>query len=105
MVIDSFGCLQSFTDTISIIGSSIQTITDEGIFIYPNPAHEQLVVGSRQLALSSVRILDIIGMTCSFQSSIINHQLSIDISSLISGVYFIELKAADKTITRKFVKQ
>ncbi len=105
MVIDSFGCLQSFTDTISIIGSSIQTITDEGIFIYPNPSKEKLTVQSSQLTINSTRISDVVGKVYSLKSMVYASKTSIDVSSLSSGVYILELKAEDKTITKKFVKE
>lgn len=105
VVIDSLGCSQSFEDSISIIASSIQTIADEEIFVYPNPAHEQVIVGSRQLVLSSVKIWDVVGKVCSLKFTVYSLGTSIDISSLSSGVYFLELKTEDITITKKFVKQ
>lgn len=88
--------------------AGIQSITtDNEIFIYPNPANQQLNLQfNRQTSgLATLSIMDITGREVfNSQLTILNSQLTIDVSFLSTGMYFISIKNKDTYVT-KFLKQ
>ena len=88
------------TDT----GTGIEELKMENgeLKIYPNPTSGQLTIDNGELTINSVAIYNIMGKTLNnFQFSTFNSQLTIDVSHLASGIYY--LRAGDKTV--KFVKK
>jgi len=94
-----------FGDTLEVEitvgqGASINSFDKSGFKIYPNPANNSVLITSLQS--DNIQILDINGnMVKSFQNTDKQDSIKIDISGLISGVYFIK---AGK-IVRRFVKR
>lgn len=88
---------------IAKYGASIPTELDElqyekeEIFLYPNPAHGVLHTNTNY----SYKIYDVLGNLClsGDKSEVIN------IESLKSGIYFIELSSLDSTRKIRFVKE
>ena len=82
----------------------------ESVLIFPIPAQDQLSIRietNTQLQLD-VEILNQHGQTIrAYQNGLspMNGQLSIDVSHLAAGVYFVKLSNSEKFITHKFVKQ
>ena len=74
-----------------------QKSSNKNIVIYPNPAHNFLQTNTN----SSYKIYDVLGNLClsGEKSNVIN------IESLKSGVYFIELSSVDSTRKIRFVKE
>jgi hypothetical protein len=90
--------------------------TDNHFSIYPNPCGEKLLVTGYQLLDNTIQITDVLGRTQMVRqanhdgSSIVSHaeerSISIDVSALPSGIYFI--KATDtngNVMNGKFVKE
>jgi hypothetical protein len=70
--------------------------------IYPNPVKNRLYIGTES-NIEDVTIMDIYGrqqMTVNGQQS-----LSINVSHLKSGIYFIKINTTDGEITKRFVKE
>ena len=80
-----------------------EVVTNNTINIFPNPAHNQITISSEQLVFNNIEILDIMGRSINYQGlePIDDFTLTIDISTLKTGVYFI--KVNDKIA--KFVKE
>ncbi|MEO8088438.1 MAG: T9SS type A sorting domain-containing protein [Bacteroidota bacterium] len=73
--------------------------------IYPNPARNKLTVGSKQYAIKSIEVCDILGkklMSEHFDAGI--KSATIDVEGLSQGIYFIKLQTEKYIATRKFVK-
>jgi len=88
--------LSSDTKNLSIIIESEVGIVEMGstrpeIRIFPNPTTGQLTINNEQLTIKNVEIFDVIGQKVNHQSSIVNCQLSIDISHLANGMYFLKI--------------
>ncbi|MEY4876513.1 MAG: hypothetical protein RL708_1662 [Bacteroidota bacterium] len=96
------------------IGNSL--MDDNHFSIYPNPCGEKLLVTGYQLLDNTIQIMDVLGRTQMVRqanhdgSSIVGHaeegSISIDVSALPSGIYFI--KATDvngNVMNGKFVKE
>ncbi len=91
-------------DSSAFVG--INEIKGENDFsFYPNPAAVVLNVRiNKGNSFSEINILNLLGEKV-FQSKINTEQSSFDISGLAKGIYFIQLKTNNKTVTKKFIKQ
>jgi len=74
--------------------------TKSEISIYPNPTTGKLTIAPSNSPSGgeqpTIEIYDVVGQKVNYQLSIINYQLSIDISHLANGMYF--LKVDGKTV-------
>ena len=100
-----------FNDLYRFIPDSITGIANFSaqpeLFIYPNPANKFLTIKfSQQLhGLATLFIMDITGRELlNSQLTIHNSQLTIDVSSLSSGMYFLNIQNRDTYVIQKFIK-
>ena len=80
------------------IESSVITLQEEDLYVYPNPAQERLYVSKQ---FESVSILNMNGQT------ILNAKISenfINIEHLENGAYMVILKDAESSFVRSFIK-
>ena len=94
-----------YPDTLTRLNSL--TVSMNVISIYPNPTHKLLNLNfNRQLhGLATLSVMDITGKgMLSYKCLIVNEHLSIDISSLTAGMYFIIVNINDIHLTQKFIK-
>lgn len=76
-----------------------------GLVIYPNPAQNQLKIkGSGVGVIESVRIFDVFGKLC-IQANSVQENSELDISSLQSGVYMLQIAVGNQQEVLRFVKQ
>ena len=81
-----------------------ETSIDAEIRIFPNPAHEQLIIQSKnQLAMQQITLIDLLGETVITQPVEQQYQTTIDVSSLSSAVYFVQVKTAGGMAMKRFV--
>ena len=73
---------------------------EQSFFVFPNPAHQTIDISMlNNLIIDDVYIYDQIGsLVSSGQKS------QIDISNLVSGIYFILIKSGDNYLYSKFIK-
>jgi len=80
-----------------------------GIKIYPNPAYEQIVIEHHLQTDDNIQIdiLDINGKVVQYHSSRAASDaiISLNVSDLTSGIYFIRMTSNDINITEKFIKK
>jgi polyhydroxybutyrate depolymerase len=69
--------------------------------MYPNPVSSQLTIDT-ELKISEIKIVDITNKTIRVIKENIN---VVNVADLTNGIYFIKLITADRTITKKFIKQ
>lgn len=102
----SNGC-SSFTDSmvVSLGYSGINSMDERSINIAPNPTSENFQIFS-DIPISSVQIFDITGsLITSLPISSFSETISVNISHLPSGTYFIGIVTSENAyITRKIVK-
>ena len=75
---------------------------EQQVTIYPNPAVEWLTIESR-LPVKEIRIIDALGRIMIVDDSLNSN--TINISSLTSGLYTIQITTKESVVTRKFVKK
>jgi len=78
---------------------------NDRIIIYPNPTSGEVRVESGALRVESVEIFDVMGKNVSRLTSHISHPISIDISYLPSGVYFLRIVTENEVVTKKIIKR
>ena len=76
-------------------------VVQNGIRLYPNPVSSLLHIGSDS-AIDNVRIYDLTGKQMNLTSF---YDKSVDVSTLQSGVYIIEIQTNAEKFTSKFVKK
>ena len=85
---------------------SLEELVENSFVIYPNPANEVLFVEAQNLNLddAEIKIYDFTGRTIDFSISNKAGSIKVDVATFESGVYFIEIKSGESTLTSKFVK-
>lgn len=87
------------------IDGAVNVATDAGsVRIYPNPASGLLNVDIASGNFSAVEISNAIGQRMVYQP-IISSLMSINISSLAPGLYYIALKGSTGTVVKKFIRE
>jgi PKD repeat protein len=97
--------------TINVVPPSVSGIPDmnssaEALFVYPNPAGNQLTIGNWQPATESIEILDVIGQRVYFaQPETSNLKIqTLDISQLSLGIYFVKARGETGERVTRFIK-
>ena len=81
-------------------------INDDVLNVFPNPASNQITISNSRFAIESIDVFDMLGQKVySERPTTINYQLTVDVSSLSSGIYFVKLKAGKGEKVVKFVKE
>lgn len=81
---------------------------NEELLVYPNPAHDKLVLefANDLLGQLMLKIIDLKGnLVLSKSVKVSSRQLNMNISELPAGVYFIETAVNGRVFTNKFVKE
>ena len=97
------GCVDtSLCYTVTI--SDVETITTSDITIYPNPAHDFVVIENSKFKIQNLEVLDITGKTIK-QLTVNNSEFKIQVGDLKQGIYFIKLTTNNTTEVVRFVKK
>ena len=95
------------------IGSNLSIIQNEmeknDFVIYPNPAHSQLTVDSKQYSISSMEVRDLLGQVVYSGKANRRKEVKINLSEFSKGVYFLKVFFEDGVSAlpslQKFIKQ
>ncbi len=84
---------------------SLSNLLNSTIEVFPNPANSQLNI-SGQTAINNLKILDMNGrLLYDFPNSGLDKSLTIDVSRLTAGVYFLKVDSKLQQEVVKFVKK
>ena len=87
---------------VPVIISSLDEETEATTAIFPNPAKNTLNITSYNTKVNSVEIYNLNGQLV--LNKTLNTYLSqINISSLTSGIYIVDIKSENTTIKRKLI--
>ena len=75
------------------------------INIYPNPANTFVIVESNKFKVKSYSIVDITGKMVKQSAIKQTNNLTIDISDLDNGIYFLNIKTSEFNINKRLIKQ
>ncbi len=91
--------------TLNVIPTGIKNISNKSVIsIYPNPAHDKIVVDINTNSTGTLLVLNNLGQTCR-QQQITGNITTIDINSLPVGMYIIKLQIDGEIQYSKMVKQ
>ena len=83
--------------------SGIASASATQVLVYVDAATNQLSVSGYQLSgRSTIEIYDALGRNV-FQTEIHNQKSEFDLSSFMKGIYFVQLRNNEQTITRKII--
>jgi hypothetical protein len=86
----------------SAVGIGENLLSENALYLYPNPAIAQITIANLELSIVNVTILDAIGKVVKTQKPTNN---TINISNLISGVYFLQVQTDSGISTQRFIKE
>jgi hypothetical protein len=105
VITDGNNCTASSTDYIFILTEITNPTNTSEIFIYPNPAKNELVVQSSEFGdRDEITIYDAIGeKLLSRKPAARSQKQIIDVSTLPRGIYFIKIKLEERIIIQKII--
>ncbi|WP_191907023.1 T9SS type A sorting domain-containing protein [Adhaeribacter soli] len=77
---------------------------NEFLYLYPNPASEQLTIRLSSSASATIQILNILGQAVWLRNNISGSEVKLDIAQLPAGTYQLIVETENGRATRKFVK-
>ena len=93
---------------------SIVKVEDEGIDgveeltsfrIYPNPVNDRLYIKA-EVEIEEVVVYDVYGrQQVNKTTRQQDNEMTVDVSELNSGIYFVRIKTVDEVVTKRFIKQ
>jgi uncharacterized repeat protein (TIGR01451 family) len=91
------------TEFVNTLGIDKNTISN--FVIYPNPTNDILSIQNKENSIiTKVNVIDILGKTI-LSSKYEVSNVSIDLSSLNSGIYFVEIYSNDLKTVQKIIKK
>ena len=88
-----------------VAGDKVEDITENNINIYPNPANDILYIEAES-EINDVVIYTITGVIVGQQTTDNRQQsLSIDLSGLNAGIYFVKINTNQGEIVKRFIKK
>ncbi|MBK5284158.1 MAG: T9SS type A sorting domain-containing protein [Bacteroidia bacterium] len=88
------------------ISTDVHEVQNENfsVEVFPNPATNQLAINNMQYAIEKVEVFDVHGGMVLSQKPIANSQwLTIDVTEIKSGIYFLRISSGAKRVMKKFV--
>jgi len=92
--------MDAFMDT-NTLSTEDFNITTKGFKVFPNPSSDEITIGNTARFIDSIKIYDINGRLIK-SSAVEGYSLTVDISNLKSGLYFLKI---NNTEVIKFLKK
>jgi sugar lactone lactonase YvrE len=90
------------TTTVGFIPNGIREITTETLHIRPNPAHDKVLVSAGN-TIREISLTNIIGQQVMDNNTANSKSVSIDVSGIDSGVYFVHVRTEQGTGIAKLI--
>jgi hypothetical protein len=90
--------------TVASSTASIDSVEENSFVVYPNPANDLIYVNSDNQPISTLSIIDINGREVLNKSYESVQSASLDISSLSSGIYMVNISSNQRNVIKKLVK-
>jgi hypothetical protein len=85
--------------------SVVQIQPDDSLSIYPNPASEVVTIISGGTSIQGVSVLNVLGENVLNMPNLRESDITLDVSELPSGTYFVHIETANGSVLRKVVIQ
>jgi hypothetical protein len=94
----------------TVVGINNLAAKDDDIMVYPNPATSEFVVQSGKFKVERIEIYNVVGERV-FQRALTpgpspsgEGSVSVDVSSLGEGIYFVKVFDGERSVVKRFVK-
>ena len=106
-IIDGIAPGTPYTQDFNIIVGTVGVveIATREISVFPNPTSHELRIKSGELKIEKVKIYDILGRNFISQSSFQSQEITIDISQLPRGIYFVKIETELGEVVKKVIKE
>ncbi len=103
-----YTCAYFYIDDISVYPDSETVVNELGkegeLKIYPNPTDKELKIDNGELKIEEVRVYNVLGSCVLYQQLTTNNQqLTLNVSGLRAGIYFVQVKTKDKMFNKKII--
>jgi len=88
---------------VNVSDGIIKNAQNINFSIFPNPVANIIHIKSDYI-LSNIKIINILGEVV-YENAVLNHDNTVDVTSLKNGVYFLKAVKDKETITQKFIIQ
>ena len=79
--------------------------TNSDLSVYPSPAIKEISLFANAISEKDlISVTDVTGKVILQKQATTNHMANLNVSSLASGIYFVEVKTSSGTLSKKFVK-
>ena len=82
--------------------TAIEESADNKVFIYPNPANNEIYVTIQKDLVHQIQIIDMLGETV-FKQNVIDESSRIDVGFLEQGIYFVKIGSSTDETTCKLI--
>jgi hypothetical protein len=79
--------------------------TSDDMSIAPNPTNGNFMISFSVTSMHDVEIVDLLGETVYRKAGIVDSSISVDLSTLPKGVYFVKCREGDKILVQRIVLQ
>ena len=90
------------TVTVKAGTASIAALAISNLSVYPNPVKEFLTVKFDSKSIATVELVNVAGQVI---DSKVSSDVTFNTSSLVAGVYFVNIKVAEGVFTQKVIKE
>lgn len=95
----------SFSYNMCTLGINNHTFSNDDLSVYPNPANNSMqIIATEDNNNGRVQITDVLGNEV-MSIALLQSKITLDISSLNTGIYFVTLHAANGICTKKIIVQ
>ncbi|MFN5444178.1 MAG: T9SS type A sorting domain-containing protein [Crocinitomicaceae bacterium] len=101
VVKDANSCSADAAVTVKAGTASIAALAISNLSVYPNPVKESLTVKFDSKSAATVELVNVAGQVI---DSKVSSDVTFNTSSLVSGVYFVNIKVAEGVFTQKVIK-
>ena len=96
-------------DNVSVqaIAGLNETIISQNIYIYPNPANDNITIENTPLSIIKDEIISVFNIQGQLllQQPMLQTKTIIDISGFAGGMYYVKVKTEKGVVVKKFVKE
>lgn len=101
---EGYQLLPRYLEDIQFIDATTEPAWAQAIALFPNPVASQLTIQG-EVDLETLLIKNKLGQTLRTWKLAGAQQISVDVSSLPAGMYFLQIQAAGEQVTRRIIKQ
>ena len=100
------GMMGSFLVIDTTTSTGISQIEKKSFSLYPNPVSQTLFIQFQNLIpFAEINVLNVLGETILHQKINNTKITNFKVASLMSGIYFLQIKSNNKLLTQNFIKQ